>query len=98
MITVETKVYEYTNYIYIYIDKRNITNKIRQLTCVNIYWPMVDVDRRMASLNLAHIASLHYLSTRAAAALSIQVHNNIISFASLASKVINHLCDLGIHV
>jgi len=59
---------------------------------------MVDVDRRMTGLNPAHIAGLRRLSARAAAAPSVPVRNGVVSFASLADKVINHLRDSGIHV
>lgn len=62
---------------------------------------MVDVDRRMAGLNPAHIAGLRRLSARAAApspASSLPVRNGLASFTSLAEKVITHLKNSGIQV
>ncbi|KAL2348395.1 hypothetical protein Fmac_002395 [Flemingia macrophylla] len=61
---------------------------------------MVDVDRRMTGLNPAHIAGLRRLSARAAAAstLTLPVRNGVVSFASLADKVLNHLRNSGTHV
>ncbi|TKY70572.1 galacturonosyltransferase 8 [Spatholobus suberectus] len=59
---------------------------------------MVDVDRRMTGLNPAHIAGLRRLSARAAAASALPVRNGVVSFASLADKVINHLRNSGIQV
>ncbi|QCD91329.1 uncharacterized protein LOC114166873 [Vigna unguiculata] len=59
---------------------------------------MVDVDRRITGLNPAHVAGLRRLSARAAAASSVPVRNGVVSFASLADKVINHLRDSSIHV
>ncbi|OAY33782.1 uncharacterized protein LOC110629442 [Manihot esculenta] len=62
---------------------------------------MVDVDRRMAGLNPAHIAGLRRLSARAAApsaASSLPTRNGLVSFSSLADKVITHLRDSGIQV
>ncbi|XP_027361720.1 uncharacterized protein LOC113869546 [Abrus precatorius] len=59
---------------------------------------MVDVDRRMTGLNPAHIAGLRRLSARAAAAASLPVRNGVVSFSSLADKVLTHLRNSGIHV
>ncbi|GLU13564.1 hypothetical protein SLE2022_301930 [Rubroshorea leprosula] len=62
---------------------------------------MVDVDRRMAGLNPAHIAGLRRLSARAAAPstpASLPVRNSLLSFSSLAEKVIIHLRNSGIQV
>lgn len=69
------------------------------LTITTLYkTTMVDVDRRMTGLNPAHIAGLRRLSARAAAPSSVPVRNGVVSFASLADKVINHLRNSGIHV
>ncbi|GLT54120.1 hypothetical protein SLA2020_273470 [Shorea laevis] len=62
---------------------------------------MVDVDRRMTGLNPAHVAGLRRLSARAAAssgATSLPVRNGLVSFASLADKVMAHLRNSGIQV
>ncbi|POO02805.1 SMI1/KNR4-like domain containing protein [Trema orientale] len=67
---------------------------------------MVDVDRRMTGLNPAHVAGLRRLSARAAAAPStttattpsLPVRNGLLSFSSLAEKVITHLRNSGIQV
>ncbi|EPS69454.1 hypothetical protein M569_05309, partial [Genlisea aurea] len=65
---------------------------------------MVDVDRRMASLNHSHVAGLRRLSARAAAPAAsapstpIPPRNSLFSFASLAEKVIAHLKDSGVTV
>lgn len=64
---------------------------------------MVDVDRRMTGLNPAHIAGLRRLSARAAsvpatAAAPLPVRNGLLSFSSLADKVITHLRNSGIQV
>ncbi|KAJ7944424.1 Rho guanine nucleotide exchange factor 10-like protein [Quillaja saponaria] len=66
---------------------------------------MVDVDRRMAGLNPAHIAGLRRLSARAAsvsstttASASVPSRNGLLSFSSLADKVITHLRNSGIQV
>ncbi|XP_042500413.1 uncharacterized protein LOC122078480 [Macadamia integrifolia] len=63
---------------------------------------MVDVERRMASLNPAHVAGLRRLSARAAAAspatTSAPVRTGLDSFSSLAVKVISHLRSSGISV
>ena len=68
---------------------------------------MVDVDRRMTGLNPAHVAGLRRLSARAAAApstttttttTSLPVRNGLLSFSSLAEKVITHLRNSGIQV
>ncbi|KAH7566585.1 hypothetical protein ACOSP7_023146 [Xanthoceras sorbifolium] len=62
---------------------------------------MVDVDRRMTGLNPAHVAGLRRLSARAAApsaAASLPVRNGLVSFSSLAEKVITHLKTSGIQV
>ncbi|OVA15671.1 hypothetical protein BVC80_1313g62 [Macleaya cordata] len=64
---------------------------------------MVDVDRRMTGLSPAHVAGLRRLSARAAAAPTtktptLPVRNGLISFSSLADKVISHLrkCDITV--
>ncbi|KAG5241420.1 zeaxanthin epoxidase [Salix suchowensis] len=62
---------------------------------------MVDVDRRMTGLNPAHIAGLRRLSARAAApstTTSLPPRNSLLSFSSLADKVITHLHNSGIQV
>ncbi|KAE8695099.1 putative zeaxanthin epoxidase [Hibiscus syriacus] len=62
---------------------------------------MVDVDRRMSSLNPAHIAGLRRLSARASAPstpTSLPVRNGLPSFSSLAGNVITHLRDSGFQV
>ncbi|KAI9089228.1 hypothetical protein K1719_029507 [Acacia pycnantha] len=64
---------------------------------------MVDVDRRMTGLNPAHIAGLRRLSARAAsvsatAASTLPIRNGLLSFSSLADKVITHLRNSGIQV
>ncbi|KAF8405017.1 hypothetical protein HHK36_009913 [Tetracentron sinense] len=63
---------------------------------------MVDVDRRMTGLNPAHVAGLRRLSARAAAATTptttVPVRNGLLSFSSLADKVISHLRNSGIPV
>ncbi|KAA8531694.1 hypothetical protein F0562_006589 [Nyssa sinensis] len=62
---------------------------------------MVDVDRRMTGLNPAHVAGLRRLSARAAAATPstpLPVRNGLLSFTSLADKVITHLKSSGIQV
>ncbi|KAK6258529.1 hypothetical protein SCA6_013003 [Theobroma cacao] len=62
---------------------------------------MVDVDRRMAGLNPAHIAGLRRLSARASAPstpASLPVRNGLQSFSSLADKVITHLRNSGFQV
>ncbi|CAL1408659.1 unnamed protein product [Linum trigynum] len=65
---------------------------------------MVDVDRRMTGLNPAHIAGLRRLSARAAASstansgVPLPVRNGLLSFTSLADKVITHLRSSGIQV
>ncbi|KAL3525691.1 hypothetical protein ACH5RR_014063 [Cinchona calisaya] len=66
---------------------------------------MVDVDRRMAGLNPAHVAGLRRLSARAAAAASgstpstpLPPRNSLLSFTSLADKVLTHLKNSGIQV
>ncbi|CAL5372946.1 unnamed protein product [Camellia sinensis] len=63
---------------------------------------MVDVDRRMTGLNPAHIAGLRRLSARAAAApppsSTLPVRTGLLSFTSLADKVITHLKNSGIQV
>uniref|UniRef100_A0A5B7BLU9 Knr4/Smi1-like domain-containing protein n=1 Tax=Davidia involucrata TaxID=16924 RepID=A0A5B7BLU9_DAVIN len=62
---------------------------------------MVDVDRRMTGLNPAHVAGLRRLSARAAAAAPstpLPVRNGLLSFTSLADKVISHLKSSGIQV
>ncbi|KAF7809830.1 uncharacterized protein G2W53_036573 [Senna tora] len=67
---------------------------------------MVDVDRRMTGLNPAHIAGLRRLSARAASgpatasstSTSLPARSGLLSFSSLADKVINHLRNSGIQV
>ncbi|XP_010269757.1 PREDICTED: uncharacterized protein LOC104606317 [Nelumbo nucifera] len=63
---------------------------------------MVDVDRRMTGFNPAHVAGLRRLSARAAAAPSVTAtlppRNGLISFSSLADKVISHLRNSSIPV
>ncbi|XP_057501596.1 uncharacterized protein LOC130785432 [Actinidia eriantha] len=63
---------------------------------------MVDVDRRMTGLNPAHVAGLRRLSARAAAAPPpsgpLTARNGLLSFTSLADKVITHLKNSGIQV
>ncbi|XP_075501356.1 uncharacterized protein LOC142539644 [Primulina tabacum] len=62
---------------------------------------MVDVDRRMNGLNPAHVAGLRRLSARAAASLPstpLPPRNSLVSFASLADKVLTHLRNSGIRV
>ncbi|XP_052196046.1 uncharacterized protein LOC127803669 [Diospyros lotus] len=63
---------------------------------------MVDVDRRMTGLNPAHVAGLRRLSARAAAvqppSTPLPVRNGLLSFATLAGKVITHLKSSGIQV
>ncbi|XP_009786518.1 uncharacterized protein LOC107829402 [Nicotiana tabacum] len=62
---------------------------------------MVDVDRRMTGLNPAHLAGLRRLSARAAAAAPstpVPPRNSLLSFSSLADKVISHLKTSGIQV
>ncbi|KAF8377544.1 hypothetical protein HHK36_030926 [Tetracentron sinense] len=63
---------------------------------------MVDVDRRMTGLNPAHVAGLRRLSARAAvvsfATTSAPIQNGLLSFSSLADKVISHLHSSGITV
>ncbi|KAF5197634.1 hypothetical protein FRX31_012780 [Thalictrum thalictroides] len=64
---------------------------------------MVDVDRRMTGFTPAHVAGLRRLSARAAAAPTSDtntkpVRNSLVSFTSLAEKVITHLRNSGIIV
>ncbi|GER30887.1 hypothetical protein STAS_06844 [Striga asiatica] len=62
---------------------------------------MVDVDRRMAGLNPAHMAGLRRLSARAAASAPstpLPPRNSLFSFTPLADKVIAHLKDSGVPV
>ncbi|CAI9752847.1 unnamed protein product [Fraxinus pennsylvanica] len=62
---------------------------------------MVDVDRRMTGLNPAHMAGLRRLSARAASSAPstpLPPRNSLLSFSSLADKVINHLKNSGIQV
>ncbi|XP_031115129.1 uncharacterized protein LOC116019147 [Ipomoea triloba] len=62
---------------------------------------MVDVDRRMAGLNPAHIAGLRRLSARAAAnspSTPVPPRNSLLSFTSLADKVVAHLKNSGVRV
>ncbi|KAF5463792.1 hypothetical protein F2P56_013925 [Juglans regia] len=62
---------------------------------------MVDVDRRITGLNPAHVAGLRRLSARAAASsatASLPLRNGLLSFSSLADKVITHLRNSGIRV
>ncbi|KAK3013493.1 hypothetical protein RJ639_010312 [Escallonia herrerae] len=62
---------------------------------------MVDVDRRMTGLNPAHVAGLRRLSARAAASAPstpLPARNSLVSFSSLADKVITHLRSSGVQV
>ncbi|KAK9050637.1 hypothetical protein SSX86_030393, partial [Deinandra increscens subsp. villosa] len=62
---------------------------------------MVDVDRRMSGLNPAHLAGLRRLSARAATsspATPLPPRNSLISFTSLADKVLTHLKNSGVQV
>ncbi|XP_057768956.1 uncharacterized protein LOC130988984 [Salvia miltiorrhiza] len=62
---------------------------------------MVDVDRRMAGLNPAHLAGLRRLSARAsssAPSTPLPPRHSLFSFRSLAEKVITHLKSSGIPV
>lgn len=67
---------------------------------------MVDVDQRMTGLKRAQIAGLRRLSARASAgppetvttSSSLAWRNELLSFYSLAEKVITHLRSCGIHV
>ncbi|KAI3726288.1 hypothetical protein L1987_66085 [Smallanthus sonchifolius] len=62
---------------------------------------MVDVDRRITGLNPAHLAGLRRLSARAAAsspATPLPARNSLISFTSLADKVLTHLKNSGVQV
>ncbi|KAK2967579.1 hypothetical protein RJ640_030450 [Escallonia rubra] len=62
---------------------------------------MVDVDRRMTGLNPAHVAGLRRLSARAAASAPstpLPPRNSLVSFSSLADKVITHLRSSGVQV
>ncbi|XP_028760483.1 uncharacterized protein LOC114738121 [Neltuma alba] len=66
---------------------------------------MVDVDRRMTGLNPAHVAGLRRLSARAASvpatsssSSSLPARNGLLSFSSLADKVMTHLRSSGIQV
>ncbi|KAL7602852.1 uncharacterized protein LOC111896673 [Lactuca sativa] len=62
---------------------------------------MVDVDRRMTGLNPAHLAGLRRLSARAAASspsTPLPARNSLISFTSLADKVLTHLKSSGVIV
>ncbi|CAA0840959.1 Unknown protein [Striga hermonthica] len=62
---------------------------------------MVDVDRRMAGLNPAHMAGLRRLSARAAASAPstpLPPRNSLFSFTPLADKVIAHLKNSGVLV
>ncbi|XP_076884740.1 uncharacterized protein LOC143534016 [Bidens hawaiensis] len=62
---------------------------------------MVDVDRRMSGLNHAHLAGLRRLSARAAASspsTPLPARNSLISFTSLADKVLTHLKNSNVRV
>ncbi|KAI3785073.1 hypothetical protein L1987_44185 [Smallanthus sonchifolius] len=62
---------------------------------------MVDVDRRITGLNPAHLAGLRRLSARAAASspsTPLPARNSLISFTSLADKVLTHLKNSGVQV
>lgn len=62
---------------------------------------MVDVDRRMTGLNPAHLAGLRRLSARAAASspsTPLPPRNSLISFTTLADKVLTHLKSSGVQV
>lgn len=64
----------------------------------------MDVDRRMTGLNPAHVAGLRRLSARAAAASAstpstpLPPRNSLLSFTSLADKVLTHLKNSGVRV
>ncbi|XP_075514903.1 uncharacterized protein LOC142549699 [Primulina tabacum] len=59
---------------------------------------MVDVDRRMAGMNASHVAGLRRLSARAASSAPSTPRNSLLSFSSLAEKVIGHLKSSGVRV
>lgn len=62
---------------------------------------MVDVDRRLSGLNPAHLAGLRRLSARAASSAPLAPlppRNSLLSFNSLADKLITHLKNSGIQV
>ncbi|CAA3018024.1 Hypothetical predicted protein [Olea europaea subsp. europaea] len=62
---------------------------------------MVDVERRLTGLNPAHVAGLRRLSARAAASTPstpLPPRDSLLSFSSLADKVITHLKNSGIQV
>ncbi|XP_051118005.1 uncharacterized protein LOC127242486 [Andrographis paniculata] len=63
---------------------------------------MVDVDRRMSGLNPAHLAGLRRLSARAASSLPLTPppppRTSLLSFNSLADKVITSLKNSGVGV
>ncbi|KAJ4970345.1 hypothetical protein NE237_003444 [Protea cynaroides] len=63
---------------------------------------MVDVDRRMSSLNPGHVAGLRRLSARVAnastATTSALLRTSLDSFSSIDIKVIFHLCSSGIPI
>ncbi|KAK1422029.1 hypothetical protein QVD17_24870 [Tagetes erecta] len=62
---------------------------------------MVDVDRRMTGLNPAHLAGLRRLSARAATSspsTPLPPRNSLISFTSLADKILTHLKTSGVQV
>ncbi|KAG5028846.1 hypothetical protein JHK87_012360 [Glycine soja] len=56
------------------------------------------LDWRMIGLNLTHIADLSRLLAQATTAPSVPICNDVVSFTSLANKVINHLRNSSIHV
>ncbi|MCL7043104.1 hypothetical protein MKW94_004366 [Papaver nudicaule] len=60
---------------------------------------MVDVERRMTGLNQAHVAGLRRLSARAADPTPTSSNRkSLLSFASLADKVISHLLNSNVTV
>ncbi|RZC54893.1 hypothetical protein C5167_013753 [Papaver somniferum] len=63
---------------------------------------MVDVERRMMGLNKAHVAGLRRLSARAAAPSTTKTtssnRKSLLSFTSLADKVISHLLTSNVTV
>ncbi|KAG6401249.1 hypothetical protein SASPL_138100 [Salvia splendens] len=60
---------------------------------------MVDVDRRMTSLNPSHLAGLRRLSASAAAAAAPSAPcSSLLSFTSLAEKVISQLKNSGVNI
>ncbi|KAG5040325.1 hypothetical protein JHK82_012448 [Glycine max] len=68
------------------------------LVCLIILPVIFDVDWRMIGLNPTHIADLSRLLAQATTAPSVLICNDVVSFTSLANKVINHLRNSSIHV